>query len=422
MFKARKNHFSVRPQQPIHWLALLGFVCIGVLAAGEVYVRSGVVLLIAFFALALVFATDRITFDGKVLKRVGFIAWLQDQIGISQTLELDEIEFLFSRNKQTIFGVIFFQTTITASEIKWKISSDQRVYQPFVKALFKNVPTVLLDSLSSELLYYWEEKDPSYKLVNDKIVNAQRIERWRRKAVRLSLDGQFEAAAKYLKIAHENAPHDPQIAYDTGRFLRRRALSYGLRTDRREADMLRAETYFRMAGRLAREQKKARLLERIGEEFYEHRQFETAQKYFDLATRIDPVRPRANLGLAGVALQSGQSARAIYAFNQVACGAEAAGAEGLSKLALRKSEYYERLTQDVEFLSDESGWEGVLKQLKIARWSVLIIFLITWMLQLNLLHFDDSMLTFMRDITATLFILWICNFTASQIILAYRRE
>ena len=114
---ARKNLFSVRPQQPIQWLALLGFVCIGVLSAGQIYAHSGIALLIVFFALAIIFATDRITFDGKVLKRVGFIAWLQSQIGISQVLELDEIEFLTSRNKQTIFGIIFFQTTITASEI-----------------------------------------------------------------------------------------------------------------------------------------------------------------------------------------------------------------------------------------------------------------------------------------------------------------
>jgi hypothetical protein len=165
-----------------------------------------------------------------------------------------------------------------------------------------------------------------------------------------------------------------------------------------------------------------RLLERVGEAFADFQQLEPAQKYFEFATRLDPVRPRANLGLAGIALQHAQGVRAIYAYQQAARGAETVGAEGLAQLAARKAEYCERLLGDDEFLQAEATWEGVLTQLKWARRGALGLFLIAWLCQLATWEIPLVTRHLSRELSATALILWFCALVASHIILALRRN
>ncbi len=413
------THIVIRPKQPLHWLALLGFVALGVLTANQIYSAGAGVFAAAYIVLGVGFLCDKIVFDGAQLKRRGPGAWLLAQLGKPQALGLDEIEAISSYAGKVGDETLKFQTVILGVGIGWAINSNEPTYQAFIKALCKAVNPQLLDPLSTELLLYWREAEPPFTLTAAH--TARHLERWRRKAIRLSLDGLHEAAASYFKIAHEQAPQDAQIAYDIGRFLRRRAIALGALSERGEADLRRAETYFRMAGRLARAQQNARILERVGEAFYEFHQLEAAQKYFELAAKVDPVRPRANIGLAGIALQNAQGARAVYAYNQAVHGAVAAGAVGLSNLAARKSEYYKRLMSDDAFLSAEAGWGAVLNQLKWARRAALMTFLGFWMLQLTSFEFMTSVRMLSREISATALIIWICTLAASQIMLALRR-
>jgi tetratricopeptide (TPR) repeat protein len=416
------THIVIRPKQPLHWLAMLGFVAIGVLTANQIYGAGAWVFAAAYIALSVGFLCDKIVFDGATLKRCGPGAWLLAQLGKPCELSLDAVEAISSYAGQASGETLKFQTIILGEGVGWSINSSEPTYQAFIKALFKAVNPQLLDPLSTELLLYWREAEPLLTLPTGAARTARHLERWRRKAIRLSLDGLHEAAASYFKIAHEQAPHDAQIAYDIGRFLRRRAIALGALSQRGEADLLRAETYFRMAGRLARTQKNARILERVGEAFYEFHHLEAAQKYFEWAAKFDPVRPRANIGLAGIALQNAQGARAVYAYNQAVHGAVATGAIGLSTLAARKSEYYGRLMSDDSFLSAEAGWGAVLNQLKWAQRAALLAFLGFWMLQLTRFEFLSSVRMLSREISATALILWICTFAARQIILVLRRS
>ena len=196
----------------------------------------------------------------------------------------------------------------------------------------------------------------------------------------------------------------------------------GVKSDQGGSDLMRAETYFRMAGRLAWEKKNSRILERVGEAFFEFHQLDTARKYFEMATRLDPVRLRANLGLAGIALQDGQAARAVYAYNQIVRGAENAGAKGLGSYALRKAEYFERLLRDDDFLSKESSWNTVLTQLKWARRFAFTLFLCSWILQITSFQVTAPIRDLSQEISATSLIIWVCSLAASQIILALRRS
>ncbi len=422
MLQTLPKHVVIRPKQPLHWLALLGFLAIGVLTANQIYGAGAWVFAGAYLVLSLGFLCDKIVFDGAQLQRCGPGAWLLAQLGKRRTLNLEEIEGISSYAGQAGGEGLKFQTVILGAGVGWTIHSHEPTYQAFIKALFKAVNPQLLDPLSTELLLYWREAEPPFAPVNGLARTARHLERWRRKAIKLSLDGLHEAAASYFKIAHEQAPQDAQIAYDIGRFLRRRAIALGAMSERGEADLLRAETYFRMAGRLARAQQNARILERVGEAFYEFHHFEAAQKYFELAAKVDPVRPRANIGLAGIALQNAQGARAIYSYNQAVHGAVAVGAIGLSNLAARKSEYYERLLRDDAFLSAEASRGAILNQLKWARRVALMTFLGFWLLQLTSFEFLSSVRMLSREISATALILWVCTLAASQIMLALRRN
>jgi Tfp pilus assembly protein PilF len=423
MLHTRRTPLVIRPKQPLHWLALLGFVAAGVLTAKPIYGAGAWLFAAAYIALSLVFLCDKLVFDGATLKRRGPGAWLLAQLGKANALSLDQLEAISSYAARAGRDRLHYQTIIFGNGLHWCIKSSEPQFQPFLKALGKAVNPHVLDPLSTELLLYWQEAEPPFKLTatSNSEANAYLIERWRRKAIKLSFEGLHEAAASYFKIAREHAPHDAQIAYDIGRFLRRRALAAGALAEQGETHLLRAETYFRMAGRLARSQQNARLLERVGEAFYEFHQLEAAQKYFELATKLDPVRPRANIGLAGIALQNAQGARAVYAYNQAARGAEAVGASGLAQLAARKSEYYERLMSDDQFLSAEASWEAILTQLKWARRAALALFLLTWLLQLTASQSVEALRVFSREISATALIVWICTLAASQIILAWRR-
>jgi tetratricopeptide (TPR) repeat protein len=421
MLQPKKQSLIIRPQQPLQWLAALGFVALGVILARPIYGLGAWVFALAYFTVGVGFLSDRLSFDGNKLRRCGLGAWCLGLLGKTRELELEEVEAVTSYAVSAGRAGLRFQTVISSEHVRWHIVSSAPQYQAFIKAVFKAVNPHLLDLLSTELLLYWQEADPPFKATDNSTATAYNIERWRRKAIRLSLAGHYEAAASYFKIAHENAPADPQIAYDIGRYLQRRAIAAGLRTKPGEADLLRAETYFRLAGRLAREKKNARLLEKVGEAFYEFQQLEPAQKYFDLATRIDPARPRANVGLAGIALQQAQGARAVYAYHQTIRGAEAAGVTGLVQLAERKAEYCERLMADEQFLQAEADWDAVLTQLKWARRGALIIFLVAWLLQLNTIVSADAVRTLCRELSATALIIWVCALVANHIIWAFRR-
>lgn len=422
MLPTTRTHIVIRPKQPLHWLALLGFVVLGIALASRVYGAGAWIFAGAYIALSLGFLCDKIVFDGRQLKRRGPAAWLLAQLGKPRVIGLEEIEGISSYAGKAGNETLKFQTVILSGGVNWAICSSESNYQAFIKAVFKAIHPQVLDPLSTELLLYWREAEPPFTLMAEGERTARQVERWRRKAIKLSLDGLHEAAASYFKIAQEQAPHDPQIAYDVGRFLRRRALAVGALSERGVTYLLCAETYLRRAGRLARTQKNARLLERVGEAFYEFHHLEAAQKYFELATRFEPVRPRANIGLAGIALRSAQGARAVHAYNQAFQGAVAAGAVGLSQLVTRKAEYYERLMNDEAFFSAEAGWEAVLNQLKWARRGALLAFLSGWMLQLSSFEFIATARLFSQEISATALILWICTLAASQLIMAWRRR
>jgi hypothetical protein len=256
MLHTKRPHLVIRPQQPLAWLVALGVIALGVIAANRIYGWGGWGFALAYLVCGVGFLRDRIVFDGAKLQRRGFGAWLLSWLGQPCELALDDIESVASYVVKA-GGGIRFHTVIRGEQLRWHLSSATPHYQAFIKAVCKALNPHVLDPLSTELLLYWREPEPPYQPALPQENSAYQLERWRRKAIRLSFEGQYEAAVSYFKLAHNQAPCDPQIAYDIGRFLRRRAVAAGVTSKLGEQDLLRAETYFRMAGRLAREKKNA---------------------------------------------------------------------------------------------------------------------------------------------------------------------
>lgn len=418
MIKPRAARITVRPNQPLSLLAITGFIAAGLISAWKIYGAGAAVFTTGYVLLTLGFLLDRVVWDGAKLERSGPGAALLALFGYRTVIGLDEIEAVTS----TSHSGLRFTTTVNGPDTRWTFKSKQPGYHRFIKSLLKALHPQQLDPLSTELLYYWQEAEPQLPLVKEKVLNKYRIERWRRKGISLSFQASYEAAYTYLKMALDAAPTDPQIAYDMGRFLRRRAASAGEGTAAGIQDLANAERYFRLAGTLASEARNPRLLEKVGESFLESRHHISAGRYFEMATAIEPTRPRANIGIANLALLNGQAARAIFAYDKATWGASEADAKGLAAHAARKREYFERLLKDDSFLDKEASWRSVLEQLKWARRFTFGLFLAGWVTHLIALQSNIQVREISRELSATALVMWVFAMFLSQVIHAYRRQ
>ena len=90
MIQAQKVRIVVRPQQPLYWLAVLGFFLIGIINAGHIYGRGAYFFGLAYIALSIGFLCDKIVFDGTTVKRTGLGSALLSLLGKENSLSLDE--------------------------------------------------------------------------------------------------------------------------------------------------------------------------------------------------------------------------------------------------------------------------------------------------------------------------------------------
>jgi tetratricopeptide (TPR) repeat protein len=407
---------TVRPQQPLHLLLPLGFLLLGVCAAGKVYGRASWLFAALFTAAAAAFLADRIVFDGHSLRRRGLAAWIGSRFGLRHELAVGEIETITSYPVLTRGHAVRYRTLVCGAGVKWTISSRSPHYYGLIKSLFAAVSPHQLDPLSAELLAYWGEERPRHSFF-EAAQAGQKVRRWRRLANSLSLDGHSDVAARYFRLAYETDPNNARLIYEMARFVRRNLVLQKRRAQAQEGRRAveRVEQYLVSAGRVAERAGDAAVVERVGETFFELRNQEQARQHFETAVRIESHRPRANIGLALMALQGGQVARAVHHYAAAASGAAAAGAESLARLAGQKADYYARLIGDDQFLSAESWRVGVLTQLKWGRRAALALFLAAWLMQLGSYQFLSAVHHFSREISATAAVMWIITSTASYL-------
>jgi hypothetical protein len=422
------RQITIRPQQQFSWLIVAALLFGGALAAGNLYSRGAWLFAAALAVLILGLACDRLVFDGRRLQRCGPKAWLLALVlGHKRALTLDELETVSSFVTHRRKGALGYRTVISGGGMRWEITSRQPNYASLIRTLCRALSPSKLDPRSRELRDYWPEPEQKNIILLLRSWRAAAYapalttppRMWRRLANSLALAGQFDAAERYFRLARRQEPRNARLLYELGRCLRLRAsVEPGGESHRRKGRALaaaytarRADACWRLAGHLAGED--AALLERIGESFFEAHRDRLALRYFERALQRDSARLRANIGMAEVALRSGQAARAVHYYRAAARAADAQGETSLAQLAGRQAAYYERLRDDDRFLDAEMARLNLLDHLKWARRGALCAFLAAWLVHLTCQQFAPSMHALSREISATAAIIWISTITAS---------
>lgn len=419
---------SIRPQQPWFWLVATGLLLAGAVAAGNLYHRSVWLFAVVFAVLVIGFCRDAIVFDGRSLKRRGPGAWVFGLLlGQKQEITLDELETISSyiEERERRSGRLVYRTVISGAGLRWEIRSRRSKYPAFIKSLFRAVSPNKLDPRSCHLRDYWREGSLPQVMRSGRAASLMNVQpaQWRSVASELALDGNFDAAARYFRLAYRRERNNAQLLYEMGRFLQLRAMlesspaEIRRRTPRgmtpRASCARRADACLRLAARLGR--RDAALLERIGESYFEVHKDTLAEHYFAHALRLEEGRLRARLGLAEVAFRHGRLASVIHFYRSAARVIEHETDLSLTRLAERRADYYERLQQDERFLDAEMSRLNLLDHLKWARRGAMLAFLISWFFHLAFYQLADSFQTLSREISATAAVIWLSTLAASYL-------
>ena len=402
-------------------------------------------LIIAWVVTPLLAFTDHISFDGHVLKRKGLIAlFLRLVARQSNNLKLEEIERVETDAVRTLRrgGRVRYRyrSEVMGQGISFVFASGGSSYRRMVQILFHLIPDEKLDTRSGELRDYLT--DPAslrttlchLKLAPPSVLegatgdllpsrkgkirhqrsadadgeaSAVDIERGmllRRAANELRAAGRLREAAEAFRRSLLVLPRDAALIYEFARFLRSQASALG------DARLLaRSRAGLRLAAQRATDN--ATLLSRIGESFFEFGEMDYATRLFRRALEANPRAYRAQLGLADVALRDGKLAHVIHHYGD---SARIAPDAALARFAQREADYYVRLNDDDEYLSQELRRIGWLQHLYRARRVAARLTYGSVLLSLIGPFIDESVAAAGWALASTSIIAWVCISLANR--------
>ncbi|MFN0119259.1 MAG: tetratricopeptide repeat protein [Blastocatellia bacterium] len=429
----KKSHirFTVRPQQPWHWLLVPAILLAGTVMARHIY-PNGPAIFGAVLAVMLTgFVLDVLVYDGEKVKRRGPAAWLYGFLaGYPCELTTDQIETISSYAEPGKRGGVVYRTIISGYGLRWEILSRSRGYEAFIDQVFRAAGSNKLDPRSRQLLAYWRKSGPALQMRknNGREPVSLTPAMWREAANHLALDGQFDMAARYFCLALRREPRNAELLYEMGRFLQLRAMLEAEPAEIRrrrprgmspqESCARRSQACFRLAG--MRAGGNAALLERIGESFFEVHDDQRAATYFSRALGLNEKRLRASIGQAEVAFRDGRLAHTIHYYNAAARVVENDADQSLAQLAQRRAEYYELLRRDDKFLDDEIARLNLRDHLRMAQRGALFISLAFWFCHVAFYDLAGSFQALTREIGATAAVIWLST-TAATLLFTGRR-
>jgi len=162
-------------------------------------------------------------------------------------------------------------------------------------------------------------------------------------ANRLRVAGRLRESGEAFRRALHFAPRDAWLLYQYARLLRSQASTFG------NASLLsRACAALKLSSLRGRDD--AKLLERVGESFFEFGQPARATKTLRRALDLDQNSFRASTVLAEIALSEGKLAHVIHHYRAAATVAPDAAS---GRMARRETDYYARLNDDDDYLTAE---------------------------------------------------------------------
>jgi len=336
-----------------------------------------IIIFITWIVIPVLVLTDRLSFDGTMLRRSGLSAlihrfWFRRGLNLAID-DIERVEATAMRTLRRGGNVRYrYRVDIVAGGFALTFSSG-RNFRRMVRVLLQQIPEHKLDARACELRDH---------LIDLKVVRAEaarlgiastdvlenaseaekRIERRRRGVQAVTSDQDVERAALLRRCANDLriagclkqsaeafrralliAPRNPSMIYEYARLLKSQASAFG------DARLLgRACAALKLAA--LRGPTDVRLLERIGESFLEYCDPLRAARVFRRAIDLDEDSYRAQLGLAEIALGEGKLAHVIHHYNDAL---RTSPDKAVARLARREADYYSRLNNDEDYLAAE---------------------------------------------------------------------
>jgi tetratricopeptide (TPR) repeat protein len=366
--------FRVPTEQRRYYLAAGVALMLAGVAFRTQHTVVGLILLAGFPALIVASRFEDVEFDGQTIRRRGPLALVSNRIFEEPiSLTLDEVELVATdagRTHMTSSRVRYrYRTVIVGNGLELALLSSSRGYRGFVKALFEAVGEQKLDPRSSELLQYWDATAHIESLeVNQELLNKLPTQVLRSTANNLGLAGRMRQAMNIFTLAYKREPGNAHLLYEMGRFLHTVAAVENPRL------LLRSNACLRLAAHISHNE--PHLLERIGETYCERYDFDRATRCFERAIRLDPTLFRAYVGLAEIAFRAGKLARVAHFYHSAAQSATDPAQMGRAR---REARYYERLSNDDEYLEAEVRRVTFLQNLRWMRAASTLIFFASWL-------------------------------------------
>ncbi len=323
-------------------------------------------------------ATDRLSFDGETLFRSGLLPLLSRLIRARRTqLSIADIESVAVATVRTLRrgGSVRYRYSveITGRGHTFAFASGGKKFRRMAHALLPLVAAQKLDARASELRdYLCDAKELNKQLAEleiatdavlgamddrarrhierraERILSTHAEDEGRAKplaqaANRLRVAGRLRESGEAFRRALHFTPRDPRLLYQYARLLRSQASAFG------NAQLLsRACAALKLSS--LRGSEDARLLERVGESFFEFGQPARATRTLRRTLDLDRNSFRASIALAEIALSEGKLAHVIHHYRDAASVAPDAAS---ARMARREADYYARLNDDDDYLSAE---------------------------------------------------------------------
>jgi tetratricopeptide (TPR) repeat protein len=322
-------------------------------------------------------ATDRLYFDGETLFRSGLLPLLSRVIwGRRPALSIADVETVEVATVRTLRrgGRVRYRYSVEISGRRqtFVFASGGKKFRQMAQALLPLIVDHKLEARAAELRDYLcdpkelNEQLAALEIPTDAVLAAmddrarRRIEKRAALAVsteedaerakalaqvgnRLRVAGRLRESGEAFRRALHFAPRDYWLLYQYARLLRSQASAFS------NAQLLsRACAALKLSS--LRGSEDAKLLERVGESFFEFGQPARAAKVLRQALDLDRNSFRASLSLAEIALSEGKLAHVIHHYREAESAApDTAGA----RMARREADYYARLNDDDDYLSAE---------------------------------------------------------------------
>jgi tetratricopeptide (TPR) repeat protein len=325
--------------------------------------------------------TDRIVFDGVLLRRQGLLAsFLHLLFGYRKQLAVDDFETVETQAVRTLRrgGSVRYRyrTQINGKGKQFVIISGGRDYRKMVRELFPLIHENKLDGRTRDLRDYLndpnflERKAQLSQLASSEVldvaesdfklggkakrprdaapINAtpedmERAHVLRRLGNELRVSGRLREASEAFRRALNVRPHGAWLIYDFARLLRSQASAQG------DARLLsRARAALRLAS--IRAKNDLVLLPLIGESFLECGDARQARLALRKVVELDSGNFKARVGLADIALREGKLAHVIHHYHEAA---RVSSEQALARYARSEGEYYMQLNNDDDYLAAE---------------------------------------------------------------------